>query len=699
MFKPVFSFTFIVSFVLCLSNLANAAISVSMSSPINGSVQSGNIVLSVQVKSSQSVKQVTFYRDNWIAVGNDTIAPYSITINSSLLTNGSHQFFAVATDSAGVNAASGVIATSISNAVADTTAPTLRMTAPLANSVLSGSSVVVSAEASDNISVTKVVFYRDNYIELGTDTTSPFQILADSKLLSDGNHNFFAIAFDLAGNKSTPTAVVAQVLNAVAEPVVIAPTPVAAVATLTMMKPVVSIGSVALAASASNISSVAKVTFFRDAWIEVGVDTTSPYSLSFSTIGLTGGAHNFFAVATTSAGAGIASGIETVSILQATDPVVVAPAPAPAAPQPAICTPINPISLSGFDALPAVQSAQIKSGPFTGGYTVEKNDSRLNWYFANIALLGFVDRIPNDVKNYMNLYLRSTNPNFSIKDIFFKIEATGVNFSAPQYEANGVGQFSDSDDSYAATILSLAARYYQVTCDRAYFDSIVPGKDYTVLQALKNIATNNLVNSLWPNGLIHVFQSAPVYYIAYTEDNVEAYRGLVDFADMLRAFGDGSAGTYQTTADKVQVAMQNILFMNNLYSGAVALNKPGYAYFWGNGLSFTAPAEPLGSPVKFYPDAVTQIFPQAYRMNMPQSQYDAGWSFLDSTFPLYTTNAYENDPWVLIGLAAALAGKNDLAIKMQTKAENSYRTGIPVPINNWSFHRRISLKLQTGQTY
>lgn len=371
--------------------------------------------------------------------------------------------------------------------------------------------------------------------------------------------------------------------------------------------------------------------------------------------------------------------------------------PAPT-PEFGICTKINPIVLTGFDALPAVQSAQIKTGPYIGGYTVEKNDSRLSWYFASIALIGFVDRIPDDVKNYMNLYLRSTSADFSIKDIFFDVGADGVNFNSPQYEANGVGQFSDSDDSYAATILSLAARYYEVTCDKSWFYSMVPGKEYTVLDALKNIATNNLIKSQWPNGLIHVFQNAPVYYIAYTEDNAEAYRGLVDFAVLLRSFGEGSATTYQSAADKVAAAMQNILFVNNLASGAIALNKPGYAYVWGNNISFSAPAEPLNNPVKFYPDAVTQIFPEAYCMNMPQYQHDAGWNFLDSMFPLYTTNAYENDPWVLIGLAAANAGKNDLAQKMQAKAENSFASGIPVPINNWSFHRRIALKLQTGKT-
>lgn len=558
----------------------------------------------------------------------------------------------------------------------------------------SANGATLSAQVQSTRNIRHVTFFSENGIAVGKDTTAPYSINLNLTALANGTHKFFAVATDSVKATATSNIISISVLNVVSSPVVVAPAPlpVGEVASLTMMTPVLSVGNVELAATASNISGISKVTFFRDTWIEVGIDTTAPYTLSFNTSGLIAGSHTFFAVAIDGAGAGIASNIQTVSIAQTTDPIVIASTPV-------TCTPINPIALTGFDALPAVQSAQIKSGPYTGGYLVERYDSRLNWYFASIALLGFVDRIPNDVKNYMNLYLRSTSPDFSIKDIFFAIGANGVDLNSPHYEANGVGQFSDSDDSYAATILSLAARYYEVTCDKAYFNSLVPGKNYTVLQALKNIATNNLVNSMWPNGLIHVFQSAPVYYIAYTEDNVEAYRGLVDFADMLRAFGDGSAGTYQATADKVQTAMQNILFVNNLFSGTVALNKPGYAYFWGNGLSFSAPAEPLNSPVKFYPDAVTQIFPQAYRMNMPQYQYDAGWSFLDSMFPLYTTNAYENDPWVLIGLAAAFAGKNDLAMRMQAKAENSYRNGIPVPINNWSFHRRISLKLQKAQGY
>jgi hypothetical protein len=239
-----------------------------------------------------------------------------------------------------------------------------------------------------------------------------------------------------------------------------------------------------------------------------------------------------------------------------------------------------------------------------------------------------------------------------------------------------------------------------VTCDSAWLNSVIPNKNITVLSALKSIATNNLVNSQWPNGLIHVFQSASAYYIAYTEDNSEAYRGLADFAALLRSIGDSSASTYANAASKVATAIQNIMYSSDLLSGSKSTNLAGFYYYWGDASSFSGPAEPLDSPLAFYPDGASQIFPQAYRLGLAQSSYAAGWTFLNSEFPNYTTaRQYDSDPWTIIGLAAAIGGNSSVAQEMQTKTVNVYNSGTAVPINDWSFYRRISLILQKGITY
>ncbi len=363
------------------------------------------------------------------------------------------------------------------------------------------------------------------------------------------------------------------------------------------------------------------------------------------------------------------------------------------------CQPIAPILLAGYDASPALQKAKIQTGLFTGGYTVAENDSRLVWYFSNLALLGFVDQIPGDVKTYLNLYLTHLNPNFSIDDVYFKIVDHRIDFNSPERHQSVPGEFSDSDDSYAATFLSLAARYYHVTCDAQWLNSTVSSTKMTVLETLKSIATKNLLNSQWPNGLIHVFQSAPAYYIAYTEDNAEAFRGLMDLADLLDSLEDPSAKIYRAAGERISAAMASMMYSGNLRSGKELLNQGGFYYYWGNAAAFSSPAQPLNSPLQFYPDAVTQIFPQAYRLGLPQPYYDAGWKFLKEHFPDYKTFAYDTDPWMLIGFAAAIQGDATLSQQMQTKTMNSYISGGVVPINNWGFFRRTSVLLQKGGIY
>ncbi|MES2308181.1 MAG: hypothetical protein V4507_04915 [Verrucomicrobiota bacterium] len=367
---------------------------------------------------------------------------------------------------------------------------------------------------------------------------------------------------------------------------------------------------------------------------------------------------------------------------------------------------IPPIKLTGYDPLPAFQKTRITAGRFAGAYTVAEDDARLNWYFANLGLLGFVDVIPTQVKTYMNLYLANLNANFSINDVYFNIVSGRVDFNSFYYPVEYTNpdtkekQYSDSDDSYAATFLSLCARYYAVTGDKAWFNSVIPGKGITVLEALKKIANNNLIASQWPNGLTHVFQSASVYPIAYTEDNAEAYRGLTDFAVLVNNLGDPTLGaSYTKIANKIAYGIQTYMYVNNLKSGSTLLNMSGFYNTWENKGNFNSVGDPLESPLTFYPDGVTQIFTEAYRVGIPSVFYNSGWNVLNKYFPNYTTYAYDEDPWLLIGLAAAYHGNSSLAQAMQAKTLNGYAAGKVIPINNWGFYRRISIYLQTGKAY
>jgi hypothetical protein len=95
---------------------------------------------------------------------------------------------------------------------ADTTAPTISITAPSGGGTVSGS-VAVSAAASDNVGVAGVQF-KLNGSNLGPeDTTSPFAITWDTRTAADGPQTLTAVARDAAGNTTTSSSVTVTVAN------------------------------------------------------------------------------------------------------------------------------------------------------------------------------------------------------------------------------------------------------------------------------------------------------------------------------------------------------------------------------------------------------------------------------------------------------------------------------------------------------
>ena len=81
---------------------------------------------------------------------------------------------------------------------ADTTAPAVALTAPAANSTVTGTANI-TANASDQTGVSKVEFYIDNVLK-GSDTTSPYSYSWDSKQVTNGSHSISVKAYDAAGN-------------------------------------------------------------------------------------------------------------------------------------------------------------------------------------------------------------------------------------------------------------------------------------------------------------------------------------------------------------------------------------------------------------------------------------------------------------------------------------------------------------------
>jgi hypothetical protein len=96
----------------------------------------------------------------------------------------------------------------------DTTPPTVSVTAPAAGASVSGTSVPVTASASDNVSVASVQFLADG-APIGAPVTSPpYQVSWDSTAVGNGSHVLTAKASDGAGNTTTSAGVSVTVANA-----------------------------------------------------------------------------------------------------------------------------------------------------------------------------------------------------------------------------------------------------------------------------------------------------------------------------------------------------------------------------------------------------------------------------------------------------------------------------------------------------
>jgi hypothetical protein len=95
---------------------------------------------------------------------------------------------------------------------ADTTPPTVNVTAPANAATVSGT-VDVTASASDSVGVRKVEFYVDGALAY-TDTAAPFVFTWNTAGVANGGHSLMAKAYDAANNIGTDNDTTVTVSNA-----------------------------------------------------------------------------------------------------------------------------------------------------------------------------------------------------------------------------------------------------------------------------------------------------------------------------------------------------------------------------------------------------------------------------------------------------------------------------------------------------
>ena len=239
--------------------------------------------------------------DAWTDVCTDTASPYSCSLDTTALTDGLYDFRAIATD----NAANSGASTAWASRRVDNYAPTVTMSDPGAN--LRGT-VTTAATAADGGGVASVAIQRaaagaNTWMDVCTDTTSPYSCSLDTTALADGLYDFRAIATDNAGRKTTSAAVTSRRVDNTAPATTMTDpgTPIKASVTL----------SSTTSDGGSGVASV-RYEYTRSGgstWSAACNSTVAPYSCSFDTATIADGSYSFRAFATDKAGNVQTSGV------------------------------------------------------------------------------------------------------------------------------------------------------------------------------------------------------------------------------------------------------------------------------------------------------------------------------------------------------------------------------------------------------
>ena len=267
---------------------------VSITSPASGNV-SGTVTIAANASDNVGVTRVDFYV-NGTLVGTDNSAPYQYAWNTTTLPNGAATLYAKAFDAKSNVKQSSSVAVNVANIgpPPDLTPPTVSIASPTGGNV--AGTITVSANASDNIGVTRVDFYV-NGVLVGTDATAPYQYTWNTTTLPNGAATLYAKAFDANSNAAQSSGVSVTVANVVAPPADKTPP------TVSITSPTGGgvVGTITVSASASDNVGVNRVELYVNGTL-VGIDASAPYQFSWKTTSIANGPAQLKTVAYDAAG-------------------------------------------------------------------------------------------------------------------------------------------------------------------------------------------------------------------------------------------------------------------------------------------------------------------------------------------------------------------------------------------------------------
>lgn len=186
---------------------------VNITTPSSGATVTGPITVSVSATDNVGISKVELYLDGAF-YATDTTSPYDFYWDTATVVNGSHILSAKAYDAANNVGISSAITVTVNNASptptivaptltplpSDTIPPTVSITSPLNNAIVTrNSTVTITATASDNIGVTKVEFLVNNSL-ICTDTTFSYSCSWKVSGKPNASYTIMARAYDASNN-------------------------------------------------------------------------------------------------------------------------------------------------------------------------------------------------------------------------------------------------------------------------------------------------------------------------------------------------------------------------------------------------------------------------------------------------------------------------------------------------------------------
>jgi hypothetical protein len=256
-------------------NPPNQPPAVSLTAPANGATFTAPATITVSATASDgdgTVASVAFYAGT-TPIGTDTTSPYSVTWNN--VSAGSYQLTAVATDDDGATTTSAARSVTVNP---PNQPPAVSLTTPVNGATFTApATVAVAASASDSDGTVAQVDFYAGTTPIASDTTSPFSVTWNN--VAAGSYQLTAVARDNAGSTTTSAAVSITVNPAANQAPTVSLTAPDNGATF------IAPATISITATAGDTDgTITSVEFYTDGTTLIGSDTTSPYSVTWSSV-------------------------------------------------------------------------------------------------------------------------------------------------------------------------------------------------------------------------------------------------------------------------------------------------------------------------------------------------------------------------------------------------------------------------------